>query len=70
VNDVLTKLTINICADSDAAALRVLARLRNMMDVCSGDECGIHLNEAGYTASHADGNGDVMVIHIRRGATE
>jgi hypothetical protein len=28
------------------------------------------LNEAGYTASHADGNGDVMVIHIRRGATE
>jgi hypothetical protein len=60
----MTKLTINICAEDDQEALRVLNRLRNMMDVCSGEDCGIHLNDAGYTSSHVAGSGEVRVIRI------
>ena len=63
----MTNLTIKIYAEDDHEALRVLHRLHNMMDVCSGEDCGIHLNDAGYTSSHVAGSGEVIV---RKGNNE
>ena len=60
----MTKLTINVLALDDAAALRVLTRLDDLMRVYRGEKCEIALNDAGYTSGHADGSGNVMVIHL------
>jgi hypothetical protein len=61
----MTKLTIEITAEDDVSALRVLHRLDRMMDVVSGEDCGIHLSDAGYTCSHTDGGGAVQVQHVK-----
>jgi len=55
----MTRLTIEIDAEDDRAALRVLGRLRMMMN--GGRD---RLNEAGYTAGALDGSGTVRVEHF------
>ena len=59
----MTRLTIEIDAEDDCAALRVLRRLTNMMDVIGIDN-RIHLTDAGYMAGALDGNGTVAVEHF------
>lgn len=60
----MTKLTINICAEDDRAAMRVLNRLHYLMDVRSGEDLDIHLNDAGYTTGHVDGSSTATVIRL------
>lgn len=57
----MTKLTINICAEDDRSALRVLKRLQALMEMDCFDA---GLSESGYTTGHVDGSSNVMVIRI------
>ena len=60
----MTRLTIEICADDDHEALRVLGRLTRMMEVRSIYDGECHLNDAGYTVGALDGNGTAKVEHF------
>jgi len=57
----MTKLTIEICAKDDWAAVRVLARFKERMDTA------MSLNDNGYVDGHFDGNGTVKVDRIKDG---
>lgn len=54
----MTKLTLTLVADDDAAALRVLRRAFEGInfDHIGENKADIHLNTAGYTGSWDDGN--------------
>jgi hypothetical protein len=66
----LTKLKIEIVAETDERALKILNGLRDMMDVPSGEKCELKFNPAGYSIGRQDGNGEVNVEYIKGGEEE